>query len=135
MGTPNSAVMSEATVFASRSQAASYYGALLSALPACAHRAIGTRHPGRIWNAEHLVLGPYGVQSGAWRIRYTTGAYRHGFDWALVNTGTGVLVDVFDMGIYDSHWHDMSAARGLGGSVPDIERRVLANATRRAATA
>ena len=79
--------------------------------------------------------GRYGVQSGAWRLRYITGSFRHGLDWALVNTGAGVLVDLFDMGIYDSHWHDMSAARGLGGSVPDIERRVLANAARRAAKA
>ena len=92
-----------------------------------------TRHPGRIWNAKRLVRGRYGVQSGTWRIRYTTGSFRHGLDWALVNTGAGVLVDLFDMGIYDEHWRDMSAARGLGGSVMDIERRVLSNATRRAA--
>jgi hypothetical protein len=135
MGTPNSSVLSIATVFATRSQAARYYRDALAATPACVRAALAARHPSRIWAPQPLARGHYGVRSGAWRIRFITGSFRHGFDWSLLNTGTAVLVDVFDMGAYDTHWQDISATRGLGGTTLCIERRVLANAAHRAATA
>jgi hypothetical protein len=135
MGTPNSAVLSTATVFATRSEAAAYYREALAAAPACIRAALPARHPSRIWAPQRLARGHYFVRSGAWRIRFTTGSYRYGIDWSLLNTGTAVLVDVFTMGIYDTHWKDISATRGLGGTTLSIERRVLANAAHRAATA
>ena len=43
-----------------------------------------------------------------------------------------VLVDIFEIGLYDARWKDISVAHGVGGSVRSIERRVLTSAARRA---
>ena len=87
---------------------------------------------------QRLNFPRYGVQFGAWRIRFAKGSEHHAFDWAILNTGRADLIDVLVMGIYDEHWKDISGSRGLGGSVLTIERQVLANAidrARRAASA
>lgn len=135
LGTPNSGVSSVATVLADRRQARRYYRAALAAIPACVRHSLSTSHPTYVWHVQPLTAGRYGLQSGAWRLRFLRGTSRGSVDWAVVDTGRAVLVDIFMMGAYDAHWKDISAARGLGGSVIGIEQRILTNAARRAAAA
>jgi hypothetical protein len=53
-------------------------------------------------------------------------------DWAVVETGRAVLVDVFSIAWYDARWRDTGVA---GGPAVVVERGILTNAIRRAATA
>jgi hypothetical protein len=136
LGTPNSGIASIATVFASRRQAAGFYAGAVAALPACVKSFLASRQSTKTLGVERLEVRRFGRRFGLWRLRYLTGSprtSRHALDWAVVNTGTAVLVDVFEMGTYDDHWNDVSAARGLGGSVAGIERQALTRAARRAA--
>jgi hypothetical protein len=80
-------------------------------------------------------VGRYGRQSGAWRLRFIDGTLRKSLDWAVVDTGRAVLVDVFSIAWYDARWRDTGAGGALGGPAVVIERRILTNAIHRAATA
>ena len=95
----------------------------------------GTPAPGHAWDAQPLTVGRYGRRSGALRLRYIDGTLRKSVDWALLDTGRAVLVDVFSIAWYDDQWRDTGAGGALGASGQAIERRILRNATRRAAVA
>jgi hypothetical protein len=135
VGGPNTGVDSLATVFPDRRQAQLYYRHSLAAVARCVRTWLAGGHPNQIWDAQPLTVGRYGSQSGAWRLRYIDGSQRKSLDWALVDTGKAVLIDVFSIAWYDDQWQDTGTGGALGGSALTVERRILTNATRRAAIA
>jgi hypothetical protein len=60
---------------------------------------------------------------------------RKSLDWAVVETGRAVLVDVYSIAWYDARWRDAADGGPLGDSAVVVERRILTNAIHRAATA
>jgi hypothetical protein len=137
VGGPNDGVSSLAIVMPDRSHANQYYRSAVRAVRECVgHERYLTGaqlHPNHVWHVQPLTVGRYGRQSGAWRIRFLRGSEHRALDWSVVMTGRAVLVDIFELGLYDAHWKDISVAHGVGGSVRNVERRVLTNAARRAA--
>lgn len=135
VGGPNTGVDSLARVFPDRRRAHLYYGHALAAVARCVRTWLADRHPKQIWNAQPLTVGRYGLQSGAWRLRYIDGTQRKSLDWALMDTGRAVLIDVFSIGWYGDRWQDTGLGGALGSSAATVERRILTRATRRAAVA
>ena len=134
VGGPNTGVDSLARVFPDRRQAHLYYRHALATVARCVRSWVAARHPNRIWDAQPLSLGRYGRQSVAWRLRFINDS-RKSLDWAVVDTGRAVLVDVFSIAWYDARWRDTGLGGALGGPAVAIERRMLTNAIHRAATA
>jgi hypothetical protein len=136
VGGPNTGVDSLASVFPDRRTAHRYYRDALASVPGCVRSWLAVGHPSHVWDAQPLSVGRYGLQSGAWRLRYLDrGNLRKSVDWALVDTGRAVIIDVFSIAWYDARWQDTGLGGALSGSALAIERRILTNATRRAATA
>lgn len=134
LGTPNSGVSSFATVLKNPREADRYYRAALAETPRCARDFVATERTSHVSEPQLLTLGRYGARSSEWRLRFRgRDGSRHAFDWAVVAVGRGVLVELFQLGIYDDRWKDISATHGLGGSSLGIETKILRNATRRAA--
>jgi hypothetical protein len=135
VGGPSTGVDSLATVFPDHRQAHLYYRRVLAAVARCVRTWIAGGHPNYVWDAQPLGVGRYGRQSGAWRLRYIDGAQRKSLDWALVDIGKAVLIDVFSIAWYDNQWQDTGVGGALGGTALAVERRILTNAARRAAVA
>jgi hypothetical protein len=136
VGGPNTSVDSVAAVFPDRRQASRYYRHALATVPVCVRSWLAAGHPNHVWNSHPLTVGRYGLQSGAWRLRYLDrGNQRKSVDWALIDTGRAIVIDVFSIAWYDAHWQDTGLGGALGASARTVERRILTNATRRAATA
>jgi hypothetical protein len=123
-----------ATVFPDSRRAHLYYRHAVATVARCLRSWVVAEYPKHVWDTQALRVGRYGRQSGAWRLRFIDDI-RKSLDWAVVETGRAVLVDVFSIAWYDARWRDTGPDGALGARAVVVEGRILTNATHRAATA